>query len=89
MPKCKKCDKIFPSQFLVQIESMLKDPEALKCVYCDQNINTIITKVGGNIANYTKEQCIKDYTIFLKKLAEQKNISEVLSNTRSPIIIKP
>lgn len=75
MPQCKRCEKYFPPQFLVQMLTMPDDPEALQCIYCSENITEITLDKGRK---YTKEQCIKDYEIFLKKLKEKKNIADVL-----------
>lgn len=84
MPQCKRCDKFFPPQFLVQMLTMPDNPDALQCIYCSEDINEITTKNGKK---YTKEQCIKDYDILLKQLKEKKNIAEVLTKGSLPKII--
>ncbi len=90
MPQCKKCEKYLPPQFLVQMLTMPDDQEALQCIYCDQNINEITIKKDTGIVKYTKKQCIKDYEIFIKKLKENKKISDILANESSQgLIIKP
>lgn len=73
MPKCVKCEKMVPPQFTFQVIGHENDPKALECSFCHRGVDAIETNDG---TKYTKKQCIKDYKIFLTKLAEKKNIAE-------------
>lgn len=84
MPKCVKCDKMIPPQFLVQLPDH-DEPDALQCIFCKLDKDSIKLRTGGT---YTKAECIKEYEIFLKKLAEKRNIARALQKEES-LIIKP
>lgn len=85
MPKCVKCEKMLPPQFCKQLEDHLDDPKALECIYCKKKVDSIDLRTGEK---YTKEKCIKEYEIFLKKLAEKRNIAGAMREEES-LIIKP
>ncbi len=91
MPQCKKCDNYFPPQFLVQMINFPNEPEALQCLYCSENKSEIKIKQDGEFIPYSKKECIKDYDKLLKKLKENKNITQVLSDcsNQKSLIIQP
>ena len=71
MPRCVKCGKVLPPDLMVDVDkSGLDGIIPMRCIFCEQNI----TEFGGS----TKEQHIKDYDIFLKKLKESKNIADLI-----------
>jgi len=72
MPKCDKCFSVMPPDFLTDIS----EKGGKECWFCKTGKNEIINKIGGK---YTKEECIKDYDIFLKKLKEKKKIAEYIT----------
>ena len=75
MPKCQKCDSMVPPQFTFHMIGHENDPNALECSFCRKGVDVIERNDG---TKYTKKECIKDYEIFLKKLAEKQNIAEQL-----------
>jgi DNA-directed RNA polymerase subunit N (RpoN/RPB10) len=75
MPKCVKCDKVLPPDLMVDVGEPVNGIIPMRCIFCDQNI----TKFHGN----TKEEYIKDYEIFLKKLKESKNIADMIGGKTS------
>jgi len=72
MPKCDKCQSLLPPDFLFDIT----EEGGKECWFCRTGKSKLSTKPGEN---YTKEQCIKDYDIFLKKLKEKPKIAEYLA----------
>ena len=80
MPKCVKCDKILAPDLMVDVsDSGECDIVPMRCIFCEQNI----TEFGGN----TKEEHIKDYEIFLKKLKESTNIADIIGGKEKPLIV--
>lgn len=78
MPKCVKCDKILPPDLMVDVDKPGPDGVIpMRCIFCDQNV----TEFGGN----TKEEHIKDYDKFLKKLKESKNIGDMIGGKEIPL----
>ena len=76
MGKCVKCDKLLPPDLMVDVDK--PDEKGLapgRCIFCEQGI----TEFGGN----TKEEHIKDYEIFLKRL---KNAAGHLDKKKSLIL---
>lgn len=83
MPKCIKCDKMFPPQFVNSIDEI---NDVFRCIFCEQNITEIEIESGKDLEGkplpqnmYKKEQVVKDYEIFLKKLKEHTNIAKLLT----------
>lgn len=79
MPKCVKCDKILPPDLMVDVGKPVNGITPMRCIFCEQNI----TEFGGN----TKEEHIKDYDKFLKKLKDSKNIADLVGGKEKPLII--
>ena len=82
MPKCQKCQAMVPPQFTFHIIGHENDPKALECSFCRKGVDFIERSDG---TKYTKNQCIKDYEMFLKKLAEKHNIAEQLTKGKIDI----
>ena len=80
MPRCIKCDKVMAPDLMVDVaEPGLDGITPMRCIFCDQNV----TEFGGS----TKEEHIKDYDIFLKKLKESKNIADMIGGKEKPLIV--
>ena len=79
MPKCVKCDKILAPDLMVDVGEPVNGITPMRCIFCDQNV----TEFGGN----TKEEHIKDYDKFLKKLKDSKNIADLVGGKEKPLII--
>jgi len=80
MPKCVKCDKVLAPDLMVDVgEPGLDGITPMRCIFCDQNVKTF----GGN----TKEEHIKDYDEFLKKLKASKNIADMIGGKEKPLIV--
>lgn len=79
MGKCVKCDKVLPPDLMVDIDKPRQDgtiPQ--RCIFCEKNI----TEFGGS----TKEEHIKDYEQFLKRLKDNKNIADLVKQKEKLII---
>jgi len=81
MPKCVTCGKIFPPQFVITLAE-----DAFKCIFCEKQISEIEIENGKDLDGkplsnnmYKKDQVVKDYDIFLKKLKGNKNIAKLLT----------
>jgi len=73
MPKCIKCYKMLPPQFMddLIIEVALDEPPK-QCVFCRDNITEIsLTTANGSIEKYTKVDAEKEYHMFLNMLKER------------------
>ena len=78
MPKCVKCDKVMAPDLMVDVgEPGLDGIVPMRCIFCDQNVKIF----GGN----TKEEHIRDYDVFLKKLAKSKNVADLVKE--KPLIV--
>jgi len=77
---------MLPPQFCKQLEDHLDDPKALECIYCKNKVDSIDLRTGEK---YTKEKCIKEYAIFLKILAEKRDIARAMSEKEKSLIIRP
>lgn len=77
MPKCKICYYFYPPQYMRDIENA---PETDKqCIFCQRGKDYVmVMKEEGKEIKYTKNECIKDYKDFVKKLKETPNIAEKL-----------
>jgi len=80
MPKCVKCSGVFPPEFSALIPTdRLGEEQPHMCLFCELNINEVTIEKGeGKTEKYTKEQCKKDYDVFLKQLKEKKNVAQLL-----------
>lgn len=75
MGKCIKCSEWFPPDYVFLIETKEESEsgeDIFKCVFCERDIEevTIVEDATGKEEKYKKEDVIKDYKIFLKKLKE-------------------
>lgn len=70
MPKCIKCDKVLAPDLMVDVGKRDNGIVPMRCIFCEQNI----TEFGGS----TKEEHIRDYDIFLKKLKESEDIASLI-----------
>lgn len=78
MPLCEKCRKFYPPQFCNQMEE-----NEFLCEWCHRDIESIlVTRSDGSQYKYTKEECAKDYDIFIKKLKESKDIKKIVKGER-------
>lgn len=78
MPRCVKCDKILPPDLMVDVGPEVDGVVPMRCIFCERNI----TEFGGN----TKEEHIRDYEIFLKKLKESGNVASIIGKEK-PLIV--
>ena len=77
MPRCELCYKLFPPNFMMDIEGT---KDAKKCVFCDQGKNEVKYKEGLIEKTYTKDECIKEYNELLNKLKHSKGIAKILAD---------
>ena len=84
MPQCAMCKGIFPPNYVVVIPNSqpdLKNEYPKECVFCKHQIAKVereTAKDSGEWTMYTKEECIRDYAEFLRKLKDSKNVQDIL-----------
>ena len=83
MPKCVKCLGVFPPEFssLIPVTD-LKGDQPHRCLFCEMDIKAITVEKGNGREQYTREQCIKDYDVFLKKVKEKRSVSLLLKGQK-------
>lgn len=94
MPKCAKCQEIFPPNYTETIENSSRDSQGdfpQHCIFCKLGINEVERETenkSGIYTKYTKQECLTDYKIFLKNLKDNRNVKDILEKTSfSPRII--
>ena len=81
MSRCVKCYNYFPPQYMREIEGV--EEEVYQCVYCKLGKDYVMVLMEDKKEiKYTKEQCIRDYKMFLKKLKETESIAEKLAKNQ-------
>ena len=74
IPKCLSCYRMLPPNFL----------DKGKCLFCIRDTKEIDYFDKNNIKKtYLKEDCIKDYELFLKKLSKTHNLSKILTKGKN------
>ena len=93
MPKCMKCNGMFPPNYVENIDDKLvhmEDGEWPKeCVFCKLDVNAVERETelnSGKFIRYTKEECLRDYSSFLMKMKDSKNVKEILNRKEEPRI---
>jgi hypothetical protein len=85
MPKCVKCNNVFPPNYVEIIENSNKDFHGdypKECIFCKLMVSSVEreTSSGSNeYMEYKKEDCIKDYQKFLNKLKHSKSVKDILN----------
>lgn len=74
MPKCDRCWAVMAPDFLFERKDGGKE-----CIFCRIGKNEIQLKQGKK---YTKEECIKDYELFLKKIKEVPDLAKFLTKSK-------
>jgi hypothetical protein len=70
MPKCVKCNGLFPPQLMKQIDGAAIDIQ--QCVFCFVGKDSITLPVKeGMVKSYTRQEAKEDYVKFLKMLKEK------------------
>lgn len=94
MPKCVKCNEFFSPNYTDIIEGSERDSKGeypQQCVFCKMELTEVERETehnSGEFVKYTKEQCIKDYKIFMQKFAKSKNVKEILRQNDDIKIMK-
>ena len=89
MPKCVKCQQIFPPNYTEDIENSSRDSNGdfpQHCIFCKLGIVEVERETennSGQYTKYTKQECLKDYREFLKNLKDNRNIKDVLEKVNS------
>ena len=89
MPKCVKCNGMFPPNYVDIIEGSLPDKDneyPKQCVFCKLGVTEVERESKHNSGlwqKYTQDECLKDYTEFLKKLNDSKNVKEILKKAEN------
>jgi hypothetical protein len=87
MPKCVKCNDFFPPNYTEVIDGSQPDPldegrYPQHCVFCKLGVDKVERETqqgSGKFVEYTKEECLRDYHEFLKKLKESKNVKDIMN----------
>jgi hypothetical protein len=85
MPKCVKCSGVFHSKFMVIPDE--RKPKDLKCVFCylEKNVVTITDDKDMEV-EVTRKDASDSYQIYLKKIVEKRDTSELVK-PKSNIIL--
>ena len=84
MPKCTVCNKLFHPDWVISV-----DEGVFKCLFCQTDKKELTVedkKTNKPLYTVTKEQAIKDYDVYIKKLMEKDNIKRLVKGEN---IIKP
>jgi len=87
MPNCERCNNMFPPNYL----DVIKDSEPMdnkeypkECIFCKLNVSEVERETengSGKFVPYSKQQCLDDYKVFLKKLKDSKNVKDILNRS--------
>lgn len=90
MPKCMKCLDFLPPNYTEIIPNSLPDSEGnypQECIFCKlgvKEVERVEEKGSEKYIKYTKEQCKKDYFIFLNKLKNE-NVKKIMDRSEDLI----
>jgi len=88
MPKCVKCNKFLPPNYVEVIENSVPDFQGeypKECIFCKLNVSEVereTSQGSGKFVSYTKDQCIKDYEKFIKKLKDSRSVKDILNKSK-------
>ena len=91
MPLCSLCRSFFPPNYTEVIPNSRPDNQGnypQQCIFCKLNITQVEreeTKDSGKFIPYTKEECIKDYQKFLRKVKDSQNVKDIIKKSQSMI----
>lgn len=93
MPKCVKCQDIFPPNYVDEIEGsvpMVDGEYPKECVFCKLNITEVEVEMEkGGFKKYSKNECLSDYKHFLSKVKQSKNVQDIINRNDDSRIILP
>lgn len=89
MPKCVKCQEVFPPNYVDIIEG--SEPEVdgeypKECIFCKLGIDKVereTEKDSGKYQDYTRAECLSDYKKFLRRLKDNQNVKEILKKAEN------
>ncbi len=95
MPKCVKCQEMFPPNYVDIIEGSKPEVDGeypKQCIFCRLEIDKVereTEKNSGKFQDYTRAECLSDYKKFLRSLKDNQNVKEILKKAEdsSRIII--
>lgn len=75
MPKCTVCTNLFHPDWVIAV-----DENVYKCVFCqaDKKELTVENEDGSPAYKVTKEQAIKNYDIYIKKIMEKDRVKDII-----------
>ncbi len=74
----------FPPDFSILVkESTEYEKDEFLCLWCKMDKNEITVKPKTGLPYlYTRDDCVKEWKVFMKQLLEKKNIKETLSKVK-------
>lgn len=76
MPRCTVCNKLFHPDWVISV-----DDKVFKCLFCQADRKELTVEEEGTgkpLYTVTKEQAIKDYDVYLKKIMEKNNVQDII-----------
>lgn len=82
MPKCNVCSKLFHPDWVLAV-----DEGVFKCLFCqtDKNELTVENSDGSPAYKVSKEQAIKDYDVYIKKIMEKKGVQDIIKGIKPDV----
>ena len=89
MPKCVKCQEVFPPNYVDILEGFEPDKDGeypKQCIFCKLEIDEVERETvhnSGEYQKYSKAECLDDYKKFLKQLKNNKNVKDILEKAEN------
>lgn len=79
MPKCNVCSNLFHPDWV-----LLVDDNIYKCVFCETDKKELVVEDTDGKPAYkvTKEQAIKDYDVYIKKIMEKEQVQNIIKGVK-------
>lgn len=82
-PLCAKCREFVPPEFSTLVENSKDSENDYLCHWCKIDKDYItVTPEGKPAYRYTRNECVKDWKIFMKKLIEKRNVKNILNKVK-------
>lgn len=91
MPYCQKCNNFYPPNYTEVIQNSkpdLNNNYPQQCIFCKLGIDKVERETSHNSSKYimySKEECIRDYKEFLKKIKNSRNVQDIIKKSEELI----